>query len=214
MVCPWDITALDCGQDLDADQEGLFRVFKSHETYENIAKGGRYIYVVRNPEDAFVSFYNFLPKYMHCSVSVEDFATAIFGGLSHSGGIWSHFVGWMGQGALVVSFEDLKRDLPGQIKRVADFLGVDPIDPTLASYEYMSSRQTQFDDHFVFDKLKHKIGIDGEHQTSKVQSGTVGRRADLPPAVLDMLHARWANTVKPALHVDNYDDFCAKFIQH
>ena len=67
-VCPWDILALDCRQSLDADQ-GYYsgddlvltklepRCFKSHEAYADVAKGGKYIYVARNPLDAFFSFY-------------------------------------------------------------------------------------------------------------------------------------------------------------
>ena len=51
---------------------------------------------MRDPEDAFVSFYHFLPAYMQLDgdLTMEQFAEAVFGGLSHSGGIWDHFVGW------------------------------------------------------------------------------------------------------------------------
>jgi hypothetical protein len=60
---PWDILAHDCGQDLDADHVANPRCFKSHEAWETIPKGARYIYVARHPLDAFVSFYHFLPDY-------------------------------------------------------------------------------------------------------------------------------------------------------
>ena len=62
-VVPWDILAHECGQDLDADQVANPRCFKSHEPWETIPKGARYIYVARHPLDAFVSFYHFLPDY-------------------------------------------------------------------------------------------------------------------------------------------------------
>lgn len=62
-VVPWDILAHDCGQDLDADHVANPRCFKSHEPWETIPKGARYIYVARHPLDAFVSFYHFLPDY-------------------------------------------------------------------------------------------------------------------------------------------------------
>jgi hypothetical protein len=54
-VCPWDILAKDCKQDLDDDQVASPRVFKSHESYASVAKGGKYIYVARDPGDAFFS---------------------------------------------------------------------------------------------------------------------------------------------------------------
>lgn len=48
----------------------------------------RYIYVARDPLDAFVSFYHFLPAYMGIKageISVAEFADAIFAGVSVSG---------------------------------------------------------------------------------------------------------------------------------
>ena len=56
------------------------RLFKSHEPWEHIAKGGRYIYVARDPLDAFVSFHKFLPAYTGLQpgdISHEQFAAAI-----------------------------------------------------------------------------------------------------------------------------------------
>ena len=62
-MVPWDIVAHDCKQDLDAPQVAAPRVFKSHEAWSDVAKGGRYIYVARNPGDAFSSFFKFLPAF-------------------------------------------------------------------------------------------------------------------------------------------------------
>ena len=62
-VVPWDVVAHDCGQDLDAAQVAAPRLFKSHEGADEIAKGAKYVYVARDPRDAFVSFYNFLPAF-------------------------------------------------------------------------------------------------------------------------------------------------------
>jgi hypothetical protein len=87
-VCPWDILAHDCKQDLGADQCAEPRVFKSHESFGDIAKGGRYIYVARNPLDAFFSFFKFLPSFTGLKAGDIDeatFAAAIFAGASHSG---------------------------------------------------------------------------------------------------------------------------------
>eukprot|EP00924_Labyrinthula_sp_SR-Ha-C_P003714 snap_masked-scaffold_3-processed-gene-2.36-mRNA-1 protein AED:1.00 eAED:1.00 QI:0/0/0/0/1/1/2/0/185 len=78
---PWDVIAYDINQDLDADQKYSPRVFKSHETYENIAKGGKYIFVKRNPYDAFVSFYYFTlqsPVVNPSTCSMSAFAKAWF----------------------------------------------------------------------------------------------------------------------------------------
>merc|ERR1711924_391100 len=116
--------ALQCGQDLDQDQVQEPRLFKSHEQYSHIAKGGKYIYVARDPLDAFVSFYNFLPGYMGLrtdDITMQQFTNAIFAGVSHSGNIWNHYLGWLKHhddpNVLWVFFEDLKDDLEGQVAR-------------------------------------------------------------------------------------------------
>lgn len=232
-VVPWDILALDCGQDLDADQVCSPRLFKSHESFEHVAKGGKYVYVCRNPEDAFVSFYNFLPKYMHCEgIGVETFAKAIFGGLSHSGGLWSHLVSWIcaarsfPENVLVVTYEDLKRDPKREIERIFDFAFASASEDldrkklitqteAITSFEYMSSHQNQFDDNFVFGHIKKQIGLGDDQplKATKVRKGAVGSsKTELPPKVRDMLRTRWENTVDSALGTKSYEDMVRDII--
>lgn len=166
-VVPWDILAHDCGQDLQADQPGTgyiapldaqafayaglshvgaFRLFKSHETFGTIPKGGRYIYVARDPLDAFYSFYHFLPSYVGlCSDDIDQryFCDAIFAGASHSGQIWNHMLGWWEQRhspqVLFVFFEEMLADLGGTVRRVADFLQSPLTDAQLESVVELSS---------------------------------------------------------------------------
>ena len=81
-VCPWDILARDCQQSLDADQgykdattkkwtKVEPRCFKSHESWADVAKGGKYIYVARNPLDAFFSFYKCVPPMGVCHLGAR-----------------------------------------------------------------------------------------------------------------------------------------------
>ncbi len=57
-VVPWLETAYDLGLDLEAPQP-LPRVFKSHVSWEDIPKGGRYSASFRNPIDRSISFCRF-----------------------------------------------------------------------------------------------------------------------------------------------------------
>ena len=130
------------------------RLFKSHETAAAVARGGKYVCVVREPLDVFFSFYEFLPAYMGLergAVSMEAFCDAIFAGASHSGDVWSHFLGWLdrreeteakttepttektrAERVLVVSFEEMKRDLRAVARRVGTFLKTHPEDDELS----------------------------------------------------------------------------------
>ena len=217
---PWDIIALDCGQDCNAEQCRSPRLFKSHEAYDTIAKGGRYVYVCREPADALLSFYRFLPSYMHCPpMSIEAFCAGVFGGLSVSGGIWTHFCGWWARrndaNVCWVCYESLKEDPEREIKRIAQFMGVAHDWLTVkrvaarTSLQAMSAAGSKYDDHFVFHRLKGQIGIAGPHRTSKVQKGVVGRGATLPASVRTMLAARWRDTVLRRTQLASYGDLRA-----
>eukprot|EP00928_Gymnodinium_smaydae_P009805 TRINITY_DN13677_c0_g1_i1.p1 TRINITY_DN13677_c0_g1~~TRINITY_DN13677_c0_g1_i1.p1 ORF type:complete len:325 (-),score=60.20 TRINITY_DN13677_c0_g1_i1:195-1169(-) len=226
-VCPWDILAFDCGQDLDADHVANPRVFKSHERAGDIAKGAKYIHVCRDPEDAFISFRRFLPAWAALppdSITAEEFAQAVFGGVSHSGGIWDFYVEWWERrhdpNVLWICYEDLRSDFRGQIRRIAKFMDVPLSDELLqsveelSSFKYMESKSKQFDDHWLFGKVRDQMHIPsdyvfGDVAVSKVRAGggTVGEGTKgLPPAVLKMLRDRWEISVKAKIGFASYAD--------
>ena len=206
-VVPWDICAGDCDQDLNDEQVANPRLFKSHEAYEYVPKGAKYIYVSREPLDAFVSFFHFLPAYMGIKpgeLTMGEFANAIFAGVSQSGGIWGHYLGWWAHrndpNVLWLCYEDLKDDLPGNVKKVASFMGVEADDDLLAianqrsSFAWMSAHGTKFDDHFLRDKVKARMGLDDTAVTvGKVRKdgGKVGGRKAIPSEVVALLEQRW-----------------------
>ena len=226
-VVPWDILALDCGQRLDAPQVASPRLFKSHEQWEHIAKGGRYIYVARDPLDAFVSFHKFLPAYTGLQpgdISHEQFAAAIFAGASKAGGIWGHYLGWWAQrrapNVLWVFFEDLRANLPAEVARVARFLQL-PADEALldsvvamSSFEFMSDRRnaSHFDDHFVRSHVLPKMGMSADRPyVSKVRKGggKVGTRTEVPASVRKLLDDKWRDTLAGPTGCATYDELRA-----
>ena len=210
-VCPWDILALDCGQDLNAEQVASPRIFKTHEGRGDVAKGARYIYVARDPADAFVSFHKFLPSVTGLrpgDLDEEAFASAIFAGTSHSGQIWDHFLGWWQvrhrADILWIFFEDLAKDLRGEIERIARFMRL-PVDDQLldaavrvSSFDFMAAKENRhhYDDHFVrsFVEPMMGLGADTPKEVTKVRAsgGKVGSKRSIPPAVRARLDDKWA----------------------
>ena len=135
-VVPWDVLALDCGQNVNDEQNFTPRLFKSHETFYDIAKNDpmcRYIFVCRDPFDAFVSFYNFLPPYMDIKlseISMDDFASSIFENTtSHSGTLGKFYYSWFEalskhpKNVKWIFFEDLKADLKTEVSKIVTWLG-------------------------------------------------------------------------------------------
>ena len=156
------------------------RLFKSHCTYEKIVKGGKYIYVARNPKAVLMSFYQFLLPYFQVSledVPFKDFVIDFY--LRHgslSGSIYKHFLGWWNvresKDVLWVFFEDLKEDLPKCVEKIAEFMEIELDDELkkivceVSSYEYMREHAHQFDDHFVRKMVLKRIGLPIEENFS------------------------------------------------
>ena len=245
-VVPWDILAKDCDQSLDDEQfltgpEAFAktplrpRLFKSHETAAAVARGGKYVCVVRDPADVFFSFHAFLPAYMGLepgAVSMEAFCDAIFAGASHSGDVWSHFLGWLDrreetkseERVLTVSFEEMKRDLRAVARRVGRFLKTHPEDHELtesdldfvtrmSGFERMRADAARFDDHFVRRKMWARVGIPESDWrgggVGKVREGggrVGGGRAELPESVRAKITEKWAQIMAPR-GFETYADF-------
>ncbi len=241
-VVPWDILALDCNQDLNDDQVAFPRLFKSHEDWEHVPGGGanalaprgsneaRYIYVMRNPKDAFVSFYNFMPAYTGLktgSLTMQEFADAIFAGVSQAGGIWRHFLSFCKvrkrPNVLLLFFEDLKEDLRANVRLIADFMEIfqpgDELEKRIdvavekSSYKFMRAHATQFDDHFVFDCVKRRMGMGPKHvfKVGKVRKGggKIGESKIIPSEVQQLLDKRWKEILSDVTGCSDYDSFRA-----
>eukprot|EP00938_MAST-03A_sp_MAST-3A-sp1_P002620 g2620.t1 len=234
-VVPWDILALDCNQNLEDEQVATPRLFKSHEDWAHVPGGGakkdakrgdheaKYIYVVRNPKDAFVSFFNFLPAYAGLesgSITMKEFADAIFAGVSQAGGIWRHFLSFWHvrerPNVLILFFEDLKEDLRANVKLIANFMGIQSeksVDMAVekSMYSFMRAHATQFDDHFVFDCVKKRMGLGPKHvfKVGKVRKGggKVGERKKIPDEVQKMLDMRWSEVLSETTGCENYAAF-------
>ena len=116
-------------------------------------------------------------------ISMHEFADSIFAGVSESGLIWNHFLGWWkhkdDENVLWVFFEDLKEDLRGEVERIAKFMQIAYTEELIdlvtkqSSFDFMSAPENNhhFDDHFVFEKVKVRMGLSPDAEF------TVGKRA-------------------------------------
>ena len=207
------------------------RLIKSHLEHEKIAKGGKYIYVARNPEDAFVSYFHFLPAFGGLGpndlTDMNLFFNAIW--TSHRTSLWDHYMGWYkvkdDPNVLWVFFEDMKSDFRGQIERVAEFMEIPEevrekrVEEALekASFKFMSSKKQKhhFDDHFFFDKVKVSMGFPEDKEVSemgsKVRHGKTGRGSPIPRNIRKRMEEEWKKKVTPETNCKDYDSFRASF---
>ncbi len=219
---PWIETAHDLGLDLDADQAGEPRAFKTHFNAGQAPPGCRYIYILREPKDVAVSFYNFMVGWFlePGSVSLDAFVREFFLVDPRSGNYWFHLLSWWPRRAdpdcLFICYEDMKADLPGTVRRVAGFAGIEADAETLAiatrqaGFDFMKAHGRQFDDHLVSDARNAVCGLPADAASSKLGTGKVGGHAEvMSPETRDLLDQMWRNNIEAELGFAGYDDLRA-----
>ncbi|XP_066452034.1 sulfotransferase 6B1-like [Eleutherodactylus coqui] len=135
------------------------RVLASHLTYENVPKSffekkTKILIIMRNPKDAAVSYYHFtnnlpvLPTYSSWDLFFKDF---ISGDVIY-GSYFDYHLGWdrhIDDGnILVLTFEDMKADLPAELKKINDFYGLNLTDKQIL----------QIEEKTTFKSMKEKSG--------------------------------------------------------
>ncbi|XP_029198230.2 sulfotransferase family cytosolic 1B member 1-like [Acropora millepora] len=107
------------------------RLIHSHLTYDVIPKGKgcKYMYIARNPKDVAVSFYEFMKAHGPSGGynGPWEFFARIFMEGKVFYGLWNkHVLEWWkhkdDSNVLFLKYEDLKKDLSGNIQLIAEFL--------------------------------------------------------------------------------------------
>lgn len=110
------------------------RIIKTHEYFDH--RYPKTIYIVRDPRDVALSYYDFHRKYMHIddNASLDRFVEGFVSGqlISSVWGTWGENVGsWLfarpqGDRLLLLRYEDMLRDTEAEVRRIAVFMGIDP----------------------------------------------------------------------------------------
>ncbi|MEP5766659.1 MAG: sulfotransferase domain-containing protein [Halieaceae bacterium] len=220
-VVPWIETSTDLGLDLNAEQKGSLRLFKSHLDAHRMPGGGRYINSCRDPRDALYSMYKFMEGWFlePGAVSLDDFARGTFivaGSPGSSGGdYWTHLKSWWARrddpDVLFMAYEHMRDDLEGTIKRVAAFMNLELDDELLAislehsSLEFMQQHKDHFDDKLMRERSVDVLGLPANSDSSKVRSGLVGEsRKQLSAEVVEQLDALWQQHITAELGFEDY----------
>jgi hypothetical protein len=221
-VVPWIEMTHDLGQDPEAPQKGEPRAFKSHLTWDEIPKGGKYICVFREPRDACLSMYKFFDGWFfeRGAIDFETFARDFYLARDPGRTYWDHTASWWSAAGrddvLLLCFEDLKRDLREIVERVAAFIGI-PLDDGLrdivlehASFAFMKRHDTQFDDHVTRQHRDAACGLPPGGSATKVSEGNTGQAKPLlSDAVQAAFDTRWRETLGARFGLSGYDDLRA-----
>eukprot|EP00924_Labyrinthula_sp_SR-Ha-C_P000068 snap_masked-scaffold_60-processed-gene-0.34-mRNA-1 protein AED:1.00 eAED:1.00 QI:0/-1/0/0/-1/1/1/0/307 len=232
---PWDIIAHDIDQDLDADHKYSPRVFKSHETYENIAKGAKYIFVTRDPEDAFVSYFHFLlqsPILNTSTCSMNAFAKTLF----ENRGLFAlpveQIISYVEavkknpENVLFLFYEDMRENPRNNIEKIAKFMGLNKLSEEefksrcdaaekYSSLKYMKENKDKFDQREILKrKFKNMPALNGTVEGDAfqlVRSGKSDEGKIIPNEAKLLIAQSWEQVVEKELGYTSYEEFRQKF---
>lgn len=179
------------------------RVIKSHEAFDPRYK--KIIYIVRDPRDVAVSYYEFQLKRRVISevLSLEDFIPIFLeSGIEPKLGTWGdHVLSWLAtrQGRsnfLLLRYEDMKQRTQEEATKIADFLGFDSSPEHIAravdlsSFERMRKLETEQSGQW---KETRKTRQDKPF----VRKGVVGGwRSTLPERSVAQIESAWGNIMR------------------
>jgi len=135
------------------------RVIKTHLPLSKLSytPSARYIWVVRDPKDVFVSSYRFQQSVVMGPLmpSVGKWLELYLSDDTYFGSWAEHLQGgWQARNhdnVLFLTFEQIKADLPGTVARIAEFMRIDLTEAELSdvvrqsSFEHMKSIEHKFD---------------------------------------------------------------------
>eukprot|EP00934_Nitzschia_sp_Nitz4_P008610 Nitzschia sp. Nitz4//scaffold3_size479765//139367//140596//NITZ4_000060-RA/size479765-augustus-gene-0.14-mRNA-1//1//CDS//3329550638//8600//frame0 len=234
-VVPWLELAYDQGQDLEAPQygqdRGLPRFFKSHAWASYCPEFPKTIVVLRDPEDVVVSFYRFFEDWFFEPglVSLDAFAREFWlargvpTSKMENASYFVHLASWYKRrddpNVLIVFFEDLKADLPTQVRRIAKFVSTEQhsfVQPHLlktvvnnSSYDFMKTHQEKFDEKLSKHSRNEACGLPREAGThkSKIAHGTSGKgNVHLSNELKEEIATKWREVVEPVTQCQNYQE--------
>uniref|UniRef100_A0A914VFA4 Sulfotransferase domain-containing protein n=1 Tax=Plectus sambesii TaxID=2011161 RepID=A0A914VFA4_9BILA len=195
---------------LDTPQPADPRCYKSHDTWETVPKGCKYIYVARDPVDNFYSLY----LHTHDVLALEEGVTTddfYFEGYeSHVRTVWNHQLSWWKQrnnpDVLFLFYEDYKEDFDGSLKRIADFLNIklneekERVVKEYCSFAFMKQHWAKFNGHLQRShesQTWHSPTEEVPIKYGKVRNGQGGQgRQLLSPEVVASIEDHWRAAFK------------------
>ena len=134
------------------------RVIKTHFDWELLpySENARYIMVIRDPKDVFVSSYFFVKDVLGPAMpSVDTWYKLFVSEGFPMGGSWAaNTAGYWAQrgrgNVMILSFKSMKRDLRGTVRKVAQFLGAEASESVIdlvcekSSFQYMKGIDHKF----------------------------------------------------------------------
>ena len=185
------------------------RVIKTHEYFDH--RYPKTIYIVRDPRDVALSYYQFSRKYGHIDekVSLENFVDDFVCGrlISADYGTWGENVGsWMharghSLSFLLVRYEDMRQNPTTELIRISTFMGIRP-DPVRLqkAVEQSSADHMRKLEELQDDQWQKTLGYVARREYKKKKRKDIpfigwakagGWRNSLPESCVHQIESAW-----------------------
>jgi sulfotransferase family protein len=177
------------------------RIIKTHEYFDH--RYPKIIYIVRDPRDVALSYYDFQRKYMQITDDyplekyVDDFVNGKL--ISIGWGTWGENVAsWMytrgkQKNFLLMRYEDMMNDTDRELARISDFLGIPP-DP---QRRQRAIERSSADRMRVLEKLEENKWVATKNRRKDIPFVRVaksgGWRTALPASSVQQIENAWGD---------------------
>ena len=218
-VIPWIEVSAGLGIDLNAEQTANPRAFKSHLSWDEMPRGGKYINVVREPARAAVSSFKFMEGWYiePDTIDINEFVQKTF---LVRRGYYKHLKSWWSRrnddDVLFLAYEHMLDDPHGTIVRIADFTNIELDDELLAitlkhsSREYMLRYRDRFDDAMLRKQSEELVGLPPGSDSSKVTAGSSD--LSLSDDTMALFDKAWHDEITEPLGYATYGDLIAALV--
>jgi Sulfotransferase domain len=206
------------------------RTFKTHGRYDLCPKGGKFIYLARNPEDSLVSLYHFIHDLfgLEQPVSLEQFYRRYFVDRFDSGhdigNVWEHLLSWYPHrsdpNTLWIHYEDLIEDRTACLHAIRSFMSLDlnleemklveehsHMDHTRRLAQKLNPSQSNRVGKVTLSFGALTQGYARNMKFGKMRRGVSGDgRRSLPKEILEQLKTEWQERIQPQLGYTDYHE--------
>ena len=223
MVVPMLETAIDLGQDLNAEQSGFPRCFKVQH-WLSPKSDGKNIIILRDPHSVTVAYssykwYESWEYFKSEELSMEEFVIGYWiqpnclyqSYLKFIASWWNHH---HNPRVMLVFYEDLVENRGEELKRIAKFMGIDQegnIDVVMerSSFEYMKLNWNKFNSNALKKAWNKAAGLNEEAgmSRSKIRTGsTTEGKEKLPGRTCALIDSKWKEIAEPITGFSSYGE--------
>ena len=208
------------------NQDGV-RYIKTHLPYDLLpnqvltgTKLPRIIYVMRDPKDVCVSYFHHGRLIQGWRADFENFSKVFLSEKIMFGSYWKHVLGFWEQrhkpNILIITYEDMKIDLLGVIRKVAEFLNKELPEEKIPqllkhlSFESMKNNRAVNQQDKIESRKKHKlVPEDGAFMRSGTSQSYKGEMTEELVSKFDqwskqyISHSSFANDPTAALYLNS-----------